>query len=122
LSLTRDDFISVLGRFQDLNADNNRHVDAVTAAAEAGSNFQLTDITVDDFVPLALLGTGAFGRVTLVKHQVTGVEYALKIQDKDSIVEQSMQKMVESELSIMKMVRHPCIAQLYGFMQDAKHM
>lgn len=123
LSLSRDDFTGMLGRFQDLKADlSSRPEEAVTAVAEAHSVLELVDAAVDDFQPLALLGTGAFGRVTLVRHRVTGVEYALKIQDKDSIVEQGMQKMLESELSIMKMVRHPCIAQLYGFMQDAKHM
>ena len=122
LSLNRSDFIGIMGRFQDLQADLNRPEDAVTAVTEARSVLELVDAAVDDFQPLALLGTGAFGRVMLVKHQITGVQYALKIQDKDSIVEQGMQKMVESELSIMKMVRHPCIAQLYGFMQDAKHM
>ena len=45
-----------------------------------------SDGTLEDFERFRTLGTGAFGRVMLVKHKRNGTYHAMKIMDKGKLV------------------------------------
>jgi 5'-AMP-activated protein kinase, catalytic alpha subunit len=46
-------------------------------------------------------------------HQLTGEKVAIKILEKDRIVEVADVERVQREIHILKLVRHPNIIQLY---------
>lgn len=66
----------------------------------------------------ALLGCGAFGRVTLVKHKETGRIYALKRLSKQHVVDSRQTKAVVRERSLMARMNSPFITRLHGTAQD----
>ena len=59
------------------------------------------DITFDDLKPLAVLGTGSFGKVKLVQHTKTDRVFALKCMKRFYIVDNGWEGMVENERAAM---------------------
>ena len=57
----------------------------------------VTNYAFDELKQLAVLGSGTFGRVTLVQHKKTKVTYALKAMLKSEIVAHKQQKNVMNE-------------------------
>ena len=55
------------------------------------------------------IGEGTFGLVKLGTHIPTGEKVAIKILEKDQIVEESDIERVTREIQILKLIRHPCI-------------
>ena len=68
------------------------------------------------------LGSGAFGKVVLGKHIITGENVAIKILDK-IILNQTPEdyELVKNEMSILKLVKHKYIIQLYEILQTPNH-
>jgi cAMP-dependent protein kinase regulator len=121
LSLSREDFIAMLGNWHDVSeAGTSTEPDAgFVDVATARTKFAM-DMKLEDLETLSTLGVGAFGRVTLVRHRVSGQEYALKAQAKAFIISQGMQKMLVNEMNIMRNVSHSCIAKIFSAMQDTR--
>ncbi len=69
------------------------------------------------------IGSGAFGKVVLGKHILTEEKVAIKILDK-MILNQTPEdyELVKQEISILKLVKHKYIVQLYEIMQTAQHI
>ena len=69
------------------------------------------------------LGSGAFGKVVLGKHIITGETVAIKILDK-IILNQTPEdyELVKKEMSILKLVKHKYIIQLYEILQTSKYI
>ena len=69
------------------------------------------------------LGSGAFGKVVLAKHIITGEDVAIKILDK-IILNQTPEdyELVKNEMSILKLVKHKYIIQLYEILQTPNHI
>ena len=69
------------------------------------------------------IGSGAFGKVVLGKHFLTGEKVAIKILDK-MILNQTPEdyELVKKEISILKLVKHKYIVQLYEIMETAQHI
>ena len=69
------------------------------------------------------LGSGAFGKVVLGKHIITGETVAIKILDK-IILNQTPEdyELVKNEMSILKLVKHKYIIQLYEILQTPNHI
>ena len=66
------------------------------------------------------LGCGSFGRVKVATHNESGTILALKILQKDTVVEMRQVKNIARERSIIAaLAGHPNILQLYGTFQDA---
>lgn len=63
------------------------------------------------------VGEGTFGKVKLGKHILTGERVAVKILEKDRIADMDDVKRVSREISILKMIRHPNIVQLYDIIE-----
>lgn len=68
------------------------------------------------------LGEGTFGKVKLGVHIFTGEKVAVKILEKDKILEVSDVERVAREIHILKMIRHPNIIQLYEIIETGKQL
>jgi 5'-AMP-activated protein kinase catalytic alpha subunit len=53
------------------------------------------------------LGKGTFGKVKVGTHNLTGEKVAVKILEKEKIVDVSDVERVAREIHILKIVRHP---------------
>ena len=69
------------------------------------------------------IGSGAFGKVILGLHMITGEKVAIKILDK-FILSQTPEdyELVKQELSILKIVKHKYIVQLYEILETPQHI
>ena len=69
------------------------------------------------------IGSGAFGKVILGLHIITGEKVAIKILDK-FILSQTPEdyELVKQELSILKIVKHKYIVQLYEILETPQHI
>ena len=68
------------------------------------------------------MGEGTFGKVKQGTHSLTGEKVAIKILDKDKIVDVSDVERVAREIHILKIVRHPNIVQLYEIIETNKQL
>ena len=59
------------------------------------------------------LGQGTFGIVVLGTHQITGEKVAVKILDKEKILQETDKSKLEREIKILKKMRHNNIVHLY---------
>ena len=65
------------------------------------------------------LGQGTFGLVRLGTHIQTGEKVAIKILEKNRILENSDKTRVEREIKILKSLHHKNIARLYSVIQTS---
>ena len=68
----------------------------------------------------SVLGYGASGKVYLVYHRVTGEKFACKVIKKDGQMNDS--ESMNTEIEIMKRVRHENVVTLYELFESAKCM
>eukprot|EP00252_Welwitschia_mirabilis_P008829 TRINITY_DN2103_c0_g1_i2.p1 TRINITY_DN2103_c0_g1~~TRINITY_DN2103_c0_g1_i2.p1 ORF type:complete len:468 (+),score=82.84 TRINITY_DN2103_c0_g1_i2:148-1551(+) len=59
------------------------------------------------------IGEGTFAKVKFARNTETGESVALKILDKDTILQNRMVAQIKREISIMKLVRHPNVIFLH---------
>ena len=59
------------------------------------------------------LGQGTFGIVVLGTHEITGEKVAVKILDKEKILQETDKSRLEREIKILKNMRHKNIVRLY---------
>lgn len=64
------------------------------------------------------IGTGAFARVKLARHKVTGEVVALKIMSKAVVLNRNQLKHVLTERRVLSQLRHPFIVQYKDGFQD----
>ena len=69
-----------------------------------------------------LLGKGAFGKVNLGMHKLTGKLVAIKSIKKIYLNDESSKKKVMQEFSILKELRHPNVIRLYESFETEKHI
>ena len=60
-----------------------------------------------------LLGQGTFAKVYHARNIETSQSVAIKVIDKDKIFKVGLMEQIKREISVMKLVRHPNILQLY---------
>jgi serine/threonine protein kinase len=126
LTLGREDFIDMLGSFEDIlsgktDAEEAKSQEPPTALRDDHAAFALS-CTLADLEIRSTLGCGAFGRVKLCKVSSKDTFYALKCQAKRAIVDSGLQEHVLNEMRVMKRIDHPYIARLYLALQDNKHI
>ena len=68
---------------------------------------------IGQFVLGKKLGQGTFGIVVLGTHQITGEKVAVKILDKDRILQEADKTRIEREIKILKNMRHNNIVHLF---------
>ncbi|XP_016474051.1 CBL-interacting serine/threonine-protein kinase 24 isoform X1 [Nicotiana tabacum] len=59
------------------------------------------------------IGEGTFAKVKFAQNTQTGENVAVKILAKSTILKHRMVEQIKREISIMKIVRHPCIVRLH---------
>lgn len=65
------------------------------------------------FIFLETLGKGAFGKVRLAEHVLTGMKIAIKILDKEKIAKKNDEITIQREIQILSALHHPNVIQLY---------
>lgn len=68
------------------------------------------------------LGKGTFGKVKSAIHIPTAEKVAIKILDKQKIVDVADVERVSREIHILKLIRHPSIIQLYEIIETPKQL
>ncbi|GAA0172497.1 hypothetical protein LIER_26313 [Lithospermum erythrorhizon] len=63
-----------------------------------------------------LLGQGSFAKVYHARNLKTGMSVAIKVIDKEKIMKVGMMDQIKREISVMRLVRHPNVVQLYEVM------
>ncbi|KAF8391215.1 hypothetical protein HHK36_023517 [Tetracentron sinense] len=63
-----------------------------------------------------LLGQGTFAKVYHARHLKSGQSVAIKIIDKEKVLRVGMIDQIKREISVMRIVRHPNVVQLYEVM------
>ncbi|XP_028778257.1 CBL-interacting protein kinase 2-like [Neltuma alba] len=63
-----------------------------------------------------LLGQGTFAKVYHARNLATGMSVAIKIIDKEKILKVGMIDQIKREISVMRLVRHPHVVELYEVM------
>ena len=67
---------------------------------------------LSDFEILKCVGTGGFSRVFLTRLKATGVFYALKLMEKEGLIETGKECVVINERNIMSGMKSPHITNL----------
>jgi len=81
-----------------------------------------TNIKFADLKQLAVLGSGTFGRVTLVQDKTSKAVYALKQLLKSEVVAHKQQLNVMNEKNVMIQCKHPFILRLFQTFKDPKKL
>lgn len=68
------------------------------------------------------IGEGTFGKVKLGTHILTGEKVAVKILEKERIVDVADVERVAREIHILKLVQHPHIIQLYEIIETPRQL
>jgi len=93
--------------FKQLQKVYHRRKRVTSLDTAATSNVKLESLT-----KLHLLGTGAFGEVSLVQHSGTKNLYALKAISKRNVNKLHIQKHIVREKNIMLVLNHPFLVRL----------
>ncbi len=73
-------------------------------------------MTIRDFLPVKIIGKGAFGEVRLVRHKKTGEVLAMKKMKKSEMVAKHQIQHVKAEKDVLSMAQNPWIVDLrYSF-------
>eukprot|EP01096_Ripella_sp_DP13-Kostka_P013865 TRINITY_DN610_c0_g1_i1.p1 TRINITY_DN610_c0_g1~~TRINITY_DN610_c0_g1_i1.p1 ORF type:complete len:494 (+),score=244.84 TRINITY_DN610_c0_g1_i1:44-1483(+) len=90
-------------------------------ATGSGANPHTEKVGIDDFESLCVIGKGSFGKVMQVKKKDTGKIYAMKILNKQTIIERNELEHTRSEKSILQKLCHPFLVNLnYSFQTPDK--
>ena len=90
----------------------------LSPAVVGSAGHLLTNIKLADLKVLGTLGKGSFGHVQLVKDKTTGSTYALKIVQKQAVVDLGQQEHILSEKRTMAQLNHPFLVRLFSTFQD----
>ena len=77
---------------------------------------------IGQFVLSEKLGQGTFGIVVLATHQITGEKVAVKILEKEKILQEADKTRIEREIKILKNMHHSNIVQLYDIKETASSL
>ena len=107
MMLSRSAIVDVIGKINRLGKP------LLPVSRKLIKNMKISDLTLH-----RILGVGMFGRVWLVQHKKLSTVYALKVMDKQEIIEKKMTKGVTREKNVMSSVEHPFISNLVSTFQD----
>lgn len=69
-----------------------------------------------------LLGKGAFGKVILGVHKLTGVQVAIKAMEKARLDTEYAKRKVFQEVFLLKRIRHRHVVRIYEVFETARHV
>ena len=85
-------------------------------------NKRLPPTTLDYYKFVKLVGKGAFGKVTLGVHKLTGSEVAIKTIEKSYMKDDFSRKKVLQEVYILKNIKHSNVIRLLEVFESPKHL
>lgn len=77
--------------------------------------------TVGEYKLLKTLGEGSFSKVKQAVHIPTGKVYAIKIIDMNLVKQNNMDKQLEREIKVMKVMNHPNLIKLHAVLHSPKN-
>jgi len=83
---------------------------------------KLPPTTLEYYKFVKLIGKGAFGKVTLGIHKLTGRKVAIKTIDKSYMKDDFSKRKVFQEVYILKKIRHSNIIRLLEVFESPKHL
>ena len=84
----------------------------VRKASDKSVEEQAKSISVNDLNGIRILGEGSYGKVTLVRHSVTGRTFALKQIQKAHVARMKQEVHIETERHVLQHVNHPFVCNL----------
>lgn len=72
-----------------------------------------TNLKIEHYILGKTLGVGAFGKVKLAKHEITGDHVAIKIINKKRMKSSKMNAKIKREIRLLRYFNHPNIIKLY---------
>jgi len=88
---------------------NRENVSSSTQSSDCNNSSK----KVGSYILGETIGEGTFGKVKLAKHTLTGENVAIKILDKEKILDDTDILRVKKELSILQSLKHINVIQLY---------
>lgn len=73
---------------------------------------------LEQFIVVKKLGQGQFGNVYMVIDSKSGRLYGMKCINKSSVVEQTLEKHLQQEKTVMEFTKHPMIMRFFRSFQD----
>jgi len=120
--LDRDTFSRILNSLQHaIGKETKNRLEVLKGVVHDDVEQQL-NLKFTELVPIAILGSGTFGRVSLVQDKKSKAVYALKAMMKSEIVAHKQQANVINEKDIMIKSNHPFILRLYQTFKDSKKL
>ena len=93
-----------------------------TSVRTTRSSLDNSNISLKDFTTLKILGKGSYGKVYLVKNINTNKIYAMKILDKQFLLEKNQITHTKTERIALEKLKHPFIVKLNYAFQDFKNL
>lgn len=78
--------------------------------------------SIGNYVLEKTIGSGTFGKVKLGTHVLTGEQVAIKILEKNRIIDANDIERVSREIHILKLLRHPHVIQLYEIVETRNQL
>ena len=86
------------------------------------SSLESSNLSLEDFKTLKTLGKGSFGKVYLVKNINTDKIYAMKVLDKQFVIQKKQISHTKTERIALEKLKHPFIVKLRYAFQDIKNL
>ena len=83
---------------------------------------EIPPTSLDNYKFVKLIGKGAFGKVTLGVHKLTGRHVAIKTIEKSQMQDEFSRRKVFREVYILKKIRHANVIRLLEVFESQKHM
>ena len=93
-----------------------------TSVRTTRSSLDNSNTSLKDFKTLKILGKGSYGKVYLVKNRNTNKIYAMKILDKQFLLEKNQITHTKTERIALEKLKHPFIVKLNYAFQDFKNL
>jgi serine/threonine protein kinase len=77
-------------------------------------------LTRSSFKFMKLLGSGAFGKVYLVRSIQSNNQYAMKVLSKSQIKHYELEHQLQREIDILEQCEHEFIIKLFACFEDAR--
>lgn len=83
---------------------------------------ELPPTTLDYYKYIKLVGKGAFGKVTLGEHKLTGKQVAIKTIEKAYMKDDFSRRKVFQEVYLLKKIKHSNVVRLLEVFESSKHL
>lgn len=97
--------------------DSHSHHSSTASSTPSSSNVP-EKVTKDDFESLDILGKGSFAHVVLARRISTGKYYAMKVVNKQGLLENKRERDVFTERNVLSRSTHPYLLKLHHTFQS----